>query len=84
MNREEIRRLFPAAEKAAQAVAGVINTALPPGYGFALLAFSFGEGGYLTHVSNANRADLVRVLREAADKIERNVDQPPGIVGQAD
>lgn len=84
MGKEEIRRLFPAAEKAAQSTAALIGDALPPGYGFALLVFSFGEGGYLTHVSNADRADLVRLLRECADVLSRNADSPPGVVGQKD
>jgi hypothetical protein len=58
--------------------------AIPPGYGFALLMFSFGEDGFLTHVSNANRADLVKLLRECADVLSRGADSPPGIVGQKD
>lgn len=82
MGREQIRRDFPAAERAAQATAQQIGRALPPGYGFALLVFSFGEGGYLTHVSNAERADFVKVLRETADILEANRDEKPGVLGQ--
>lgn len=84
LGREEIRRRFPEAERAAAGIASLIGDKLPPGYGFALLVFSFGEGGYLTHVSNCNRADLVKTLRECADTLEARKDSPPGVVGQAD
>jgi len=84
LGKAELRRLFPHAERAAQETGQRIGAALPPGYGFALLVFSFGEGGYLTHVSNANREDLVATLRETADVLERHRESPPGVVGQKD
>ena len=56
LGRDAIRALFPAAEKSAQQLAQSLGQTLPPGYGFALLVFSFGEGGYLSHVSNCERA----------------------------
>lgn len=37
--------------------------------GFVLLLFDFGEGGWFTFASNGNRADVVRLLKEAHDKI---------------
>ena len=84
LGRKKIRELFPEAERAAQSTAQLIGAALPPGYGFALLVFSFDKGGYLTYVSNAQRADLVKTLRECADTLEANRDSPPGVVGQLD
>lgn len=84
MGREAIRRRFPEAERAAQGVAAEIGSRLPLGYGFALLVFSFGEESYLTHVSNANRVDLVKTLRECADVLEAHGGSPPGVVGQRD
>ncbi len=84
LGREAIRRNFPEAERAAQFVAQSIGYRLPEGYGFALLVFSFGEAGYLTHVSNCERTDLVKILRECADVLDRNADSPPGVVGQRD
>lgn len=81
---EEIRRRFPEAERAAQSTAQVIGAGLPVGYGFALLVFSYGDGGYLTHVSSCEREDLVKLLRECADVLSRSLDYPPGIVGQKD
>jgi hypothetical protein len=81
---KEIRRLWPEVERSAQEVAGSIGQAIPAGFGFALLIFSFGERGYLTHVSNCNREDLVKCLRETADVLEAKRDAPPGVVGQKD
>ena len=84
LNREDLRREFPHVERSAQEVAQRIGLAFPPGWGFALLAFSFGEGGYLTYVSNAERSDIVKALRECAAKLERNADSPAGVLGQKD
>jgi len=84
LDRNDIRRLWPMAEASAQEIAGRIAEGIPPGFGFALLVFSFGPGGYITHVSNANRADLAKTMRELADGIEANADAPPGVVGQRD
>lgn len=38
--------------------------------GFALLVFDFGAGGFLTWMSNANREDMIRVLREFTEKLQ--------------
>lgn len=37
---------------------------LPPGHGFALLLFNFGDKGYRAYISNAERADMVKAIRE--------------------
>lgn len=84
LDREEIRRLFPEAERSAQRIAQLIGHGLPEGYGFALLVFSFGEKGYLTWVSNAERADMIATLREAITMLDGKKDSPPGVVGQKD
>lgn len=41
-----------------------IDSALPPGWGFALLLFTFGEGGTMTWISNAEREDMLKSLQE--------------------
>lgn len=38
--------------------------ACPPGIGFALLMFDFGEGGTMAYTSNAVRADMIAALEE--------------------
>jgi len=41
-----------------------IGSELPAGYGFLLMLFTFGEGGSNFYISNADRADILRMLRE--------------------
>lgn len=41
-----------------------IGKALPPGWGFGLFIFTYGEGGTMTWLSNAQRDDMVKALQE--------------------
>ena len=41
-----------------------------PGMGFVVLAFEFNEPGISNYISNANKDDIVKTLRETADKLE--------------
>jgi hypothetical protein len=45
-------------------VARRLSAMLPPGQGFILLTFDFGQQGNLAYVSNAHRDDTIRALRE--------------------
>lgn len=66
-------------EEAVNGVGKLISPAFDEvGAGFCLIGFSFGEGGWMTYVSNGERADVAKALRELADKIEREVKIPPG------
>ena len=47
-----------------------IGSTLPQGIGFALMVFDIGPGGFLTWMSSANRQDMVKLLREQADRLE--------------
>jgi hypothetical protein len=49
-----------------------IASGLPSGVGFTLIIFDFGEGerNHLTYMSNAQRADMVKTLREMIEKLE--------------
>lgn len=38
--------------------------------GFALLVFRFGESGVGDYISNADREDMIKGLRELADRLE--------------
>ena len=70
MPTQEQRR---AIEDVAQAIAGQIGAAVDEmnvQVGFALLVFTFGEEGFSTYVSNANREDMIKALRENADRLE--------------
>ena len=44
--------------------------------GFALLVFDFGAPGTGNYISNANREDMIKSLRETADRLEKNQDIP--------
>lgn len=45
--------------------------------GFALLLFEFNNPGIGNYISNANRKDMIKSLRETADRLEKNQDIPP-------
>lgn len=57
-------------EVAARRIAELIDQAMPPHVGFFLSLFDHGEGGWSTYVSNSRRLDMVKFLRELADKLE--------------
>ena len=42
----------------------------PAGWGIVLLLCSYGEEGKSTYISTCDRADVVKLFREMADKIE--------------
>ena len=41
-----------------------IGAMLPKGWGVTLFIFSFGEGGSLFYISNADREDMLKLLDE--------------------
>lgn len=41
-----------------------IGDALPKGWGFGLLIFTFGEGGLMSWTSNAQREDMLNSMAE--------------------
>jgi hypothetical protein len=52
-----------------QKIARKVDEELPQGWGFAVLAFPFGEGeGRINYVSNGNREDVVKVVRQWLDE----------------
>jgi hypothetical protein len=52
-----------------QRLGGVVGEALPEGWGFNLLLFTYGKGGSLFYISSAERGDVMAVMREF---IQRN------------
>lgn len=57
-------------ETFARGLVEALTEALPEGIGFALLLFHFGEGGNLAWISNAQREDMIRALREQLARFE--------------
>lgn len=47
-----------------QALGQHLGTVVPPGWGFNLLMFEFGEGGSLFYISNAQREDVLATMKE--------------------
>lgn len=45
--------------------------------GFALIVFDFNQPGISNYISNAKRADMIKSLRETADRLEKRQDLPP-------
>lgn len=65
------RATLEQAERTCRGIGTVIAGALPTGWGFTLILSSFGEQGFSTYLSNCKREDMIKALREMADKIER-------------
>ena len=65
-----MRATLEEAERSMQRIAKAVEPMVPKGFGFAVLVFSFGEKGFMNWVSNAQRQDMVKALRECADKLE--------------
>lgn len=55
-------------------IAGLLKELLPEKYGFALLVFEYNNVGMSNYVSSANRSDMVKALREAANRLEGKKD----------
>jgi hypothetical protein len=62
---ERLKRI----EASARGIADVLGRNLPPGWGFGLMFFEF-KGPESTWISNCNRQDMVKALRELADRLE--------------
>ena len=45
--------------------------------GFALLLFDFNDPSIGNYISNTKREDMIKTLRETADRLEKNQDIPP-------
>ncbi|KKN96680.1 hypothetical protein LCGC14_0163240 [marine sediment metagenome] len=51
----------------------------PPDWGFCVLMFEFGgDGKNMQWISNANREDMMKALREQADRLEKRIAGGPG------
>lgn len=61
-------------------IAKKVDEELPNGYGFVVLAFNFGEGkdNEMMYVSNADRQDIVKAMKEWIKKTEENYGNDTG------
>jgi hypothetical protein len=58
-------------EKVLKTLGDILKDVMPPGYGFTLLIFQF-NGPELFYISGANRADMIKTMREFIAKFEEN------------
>ena len=59
-------------EKLLKDIGQRLKSAMPPGYGFNLMIFTFGEGGNMFYCSNAQREDMIRAMQEFIAKFREN------------
>ena len=52
------------AERALREIGDKLKGSVPPGFGFGLFIFEFGEHGSMFWLSNAQRQDMIKALRE--------------------
>lgn len=57
-----------------QQMADKVKSMLPNDFGFTILVFPFNEPGVSNYISNANREDMIKALRETADRLEQKQD----------
>ena len=63
-----------------QKIGKCVDGLLPIGYGFVVLGFKFGDenGRELMYVSNSNRQDIVKVMKEWIKKTENTFGNDTG------
>ncbi len=68
-------------EEKARHIGRLIGTACPEGAGFCLMLFDLGKGkhGEMTYISNANRVDMLKCVRELLEVVEEGRDLPPKV-----
>jgi hypothetical protein len=57
-------------EESARSIGGIIGDCLPKDVGFVLILATKGEGGWSTYLSNCQRADMIKAMREMIGKLE--------------
>lgn len=80
--RDSVRELSNA-ERVMQSLGEIVSMLIPPAWGFIVIAFDF-DGPSTTYVSSAEREDVVKFLREMAEKLEQGKVEKPGVVGRLD
>ena len=61
-----------------QTIARKVKVELLEGFGFVVLSFIFDNPGQMMYVSNANREDIVKAMKEWIEKTENNYGNDTG------
>lgn len=67
---EDFQVKHPEVEKALKDIGHTLAEQMPEGYGFSLLIFSYGEGGSMFYMSNAQRPDMIKAMKEFINREE--------------
>ncbi len=70
MHGEKATDAVPTMEGLMRDVGGLLDLAFPPGWVFALFAASVGPDGAFTYLSNADRDEMAKAIREWLEKID--------------
>jgi hypothetical protein len=65
----EQRKARLALEASCAGIGRTLREIMPPGSGFALIMFDFGEKGNMAYVSSAEREDMIRLFVEVLEKL---------------
>ncbi len=57
-------------EERTRKVAIMFKDMMPDGVGYAFLMFTFGDDGWMTYASNAEREQMIKALQEMIEKME--------------
>lgn len=60
------------AERMLREIGNTLKKRMPPGWGFSLFIFSYGEQGEMFYLSSASRPDMLKALKEFIAKQEAN------------
>lgn len=72
---DEKRAPLESAEIKTREIARILKSIMPKEWGYFLCISSFGADGFFTYMSDIQRADAIKLLRETADKLEKGA--PP-------
>lgn len=54
----------------------VCKSVLPEGWGITILTYQLNKPGIANYISDAERGDMIKMLRETADRLEKKQDFP--------
>lgn len=58
-------------EKVLRDIGKMLKDSMPEGVGYTLMVFTFGDGGWMTYLSTAQRKDMIASMRDLIAKLER-------------
>lgn len=66
-----MRDTLEQAESECREIGKLLGGIMPKGWGFTLILSSLNDSpGFCTYISNCNRQDIIKMLRETADRLE--------------